>query len=171
MMRVAGLLLFTFLACTAAAQTIEGYWQDTERRILFSRDAPPGYVYGRWTALDQGQTYPSAKHIRKSVSGYEVLDLLYDDEEVIKVGSSGDQSIEFIRTNTWSGCVARHKCDLDGANQLQCALETRCPKAGADELVWRGEERYARRASCERVDKRQAQGIPHRGRWLLRALH
>ncbi len=153
------------VAQTASApSTIEGYWQDTERRILFSRDAPPGYVYGRWTALDQAQTYPSAKRIRKSGSGFEVLDLLYDDEEVVKVGRSSDQGIEFTRTNTWSGCASRHKCDLDASSQLLCALETRCPKAGAEELVWRGEERYARRASCERVDKRQAQGIPHRCR-------
>jgi len=161
-------LAFLVLCClgggVAAQNTVEGYWQDTERRILFSRDAPPGYVYGRWTALDQAQTYPAAKQIRKSRSGFEVVDLLYDDEEVVKVGRSSDQGIEFTRTNTWSGCAARHKCDLDGANQLLCALETRCPKAGADELVWRGEERYARRASCERVDKRQAQGIPHRCR-------
>ena len=162
-MRTLGFLLLC-LAGSAAAQTIEGYWQDTERRILFSRDAPPGYVYGRWTALDQAQTYPSAKQIRKSGSGFEVIDLLYDDEEVIKISRSGDRSIEFTRTNTWSGCAARHKCELDGANQLLCALETRCLKAGADELAWRGEERYARRASCERVDKRQAQGIPHRCR-------
>ena len=105
-MRTLGFLVLCLASSAAAQNTVEGYWQDTERRILFSRDAPPGYVYGRWTALDQGQTYPSAKHIRKSVSGYEVLDLLYDDEEVIKVGSSGDQSIEFIRTNTWSGCAA-----------------------------------------------------------------
>jgi len=163
-MRTLGLLLLCLVSSVAAQNTLEGYWQDTERRILFSRDAPPGYVYGRWTALDQAQTYPAAKQIRKSGSGLEVVDLLYDDEEVVKVGRSSDQGIEFTRTNTWSGCAARHKCDLDGANQLLCALETRCPKAGADELVWRGEERYARRASCERVDKRQAQGIPHRCR-------
>lgn len=50
----------------AAAQSdsIEGYWQDTARRILFSTDAPPGYVYGGWTEIDPAQTYPSAKHIR-----------------------------------------------------------------------------------------------------------
>src|SRR6266496_5899214 len=113
-------VLFGLVAGFAVAQTntVEGYWQDTERRILFSRDAPPGYVYGRWTALDQAQTYPSAKQIRKSGSGFEVIDLLYDDEEVIKISRSGDRSIEFTRTNTWSGCAARHKCELDGANQL-----------------------------------------------------
>jgi len=163
-MRTLAFLVLCCLAGGAGAQTIEGYWQDIERRILFSHDAPSGYVYGRWTTLDQAQTYPSAKQIRKSGSGFEVIDLLYDDEEVIKIGRSGDRSIEFTRTNTWSGCAARHKCDLDGANQLLCELETRCPKAGADELVWRGEERYARRASCERVEQRRAQGIPHRCR-------
>jgi hypothetical protein len=157
-----GLLLLYFLAGTAAAQTIEGYWQDTERRILFSRDAPPGYVYGRWTALDQAQTYPSAKQIRRAGAGFDLVDLLYDDEEVLNVARASEQSIEFTRTNTWSKCVAHHQCDLKGANQLLCALETRCPKAGADELVWRGEERYARRASCERTEPRRAQGIPHR---------
>jgi hypothetical protein len=164
MARLAAILLGSLLALPAYGQTIEGYWQDTARRILFSRDAPPGYVYGRWTELDQAQTYPSAKQIRKSAGGFEVVDLLYDDEELVKVVRSGEQGIEFTRTNTWSGCSARHKCDLEGANQLVCALETRCPKAGADDLVWRGEERYARRVSCERVDKRQAQGIPHRCR-------
>src|SRR5258708_4903279 len=52
-MRTLALLLLCGLAGAAGAQSIEGYWQDTERRILFSRDAPAGYVYGRWTALDQ----------------------------------------------------------------------------------------------------------------------
>ena len=40
-MRTLAFLLLC-LAGSAAAQTIEGYWQDTERRILFSPDAPPG---------------------------------------------------------------------------------------------------------------------------------
>jgi hypothetical protein len=53
---------------------------------------------------------------------------------------------------------------MDGSDRMVCALETSCPAAGAERVVWRGEERYARRASCERVDKRQAQGIPHRCR-------
>ncbi|HUQ73719.1 MAG TPA: hypothetical protein VM183_03260, partial [Burkholderiales bacterium] len=142
------------------AQSIEGYWQDTERRILFSSDAPPGYVYGRWTALDQQQTYPSAKYIGDA----KVVDLLYDTEEVINVGRTDQRMIEFTRTNTWSRCEARHKCALEGPNQMLCALETSCPVAGAEQVVWRGEERYARRESCERVDKRQAQGIPQRCR-------
>jgi len=156
-MRLPGLLLL-LLTGTAAAQSIEGYWQDTERRILFSADAPPGYEYGRWTALDQKQTYPTAKQFRKSADGYSVVDLLYDDEVVLKVGRASEKSIEFTRTNTWSRCVAQHRCELSGANQLLCAIETRC----AEQAVWRGEERYARRANCERVEVRRAQGVPHR---------
>jgi hypothetical protein len=162
-MRILGLLL-VLLSGTAAAQTIEGYWQDTERRILFAADAPPGYVYGRWTALDQKQTYPTAKEIRKSAGGYDVVDLLYDDEEVLKIGRATEKSIDFTRTNTWSKCAVRHQCELSDANQMFCALETSCPKGDADEVIWRGEERYARRASCERVEVRRAQGIPHRCR-------
>jgi hypothetical protein len=169
MLKLAAILITSVASLCAHAQpaadkSIEGYWQDTERRILFSADAPAGYEYGRWTALDQAQTYPSAKQIRKSGHRFELVDLLYDDEEVVKIAQATDQAIEFTRTNTWSRCTVHHKCDLDGVNRLLCALETRCPKTGAEEVVWRGEERYARRASCERVDKRQAQGIPHRCR-------
>jgi len=163
-MRIAGFVLLTSLAGSAAAQTIEGYWQDTERRILFSADAQPGYVYGRWTALDQSQTYPTAKQIRKSAGGFDVVEFLYDDEEVLKVARATEKNIEFTRTNTWSKCVVQHQCELNGANQLFCALETRCPKGSMEEVMWRGEERYARRVSCERVEVRRAQGIPHRCR-------
>src|SRR5215213_1350241 len=67
-------LLFGMAALSAHGQSIEGYWQDTERRILFSHDAPPGYVYGRWTALDQEQTYPSAKQIRRAGADIEVVE-------------------------------------------------------------------------------------------------
>jgi hypothetical protein len=164
MTKLAAVSLWCLLAGSAYGQSIEGYWQDTERRILFSKDAPAGFVYGQWTALDQQQTYPSAKHIRSSAGGVEVIDLLYDNEEVVSVGRAGDKSIEFTRTNTWSRCSARHKCDLQGPDRMLCALETSCPLDGTERLVWRGEERYARRANCERVDKRQAQGIPHRCR-------
>ena len=167
-MRALAVVLLAALGGIAAAEsslpTIEGYWQDTERRILFSRDAPPDYVYGRWTALDQQQTYPAAKHIRRAGAAYELIDLLYDEEERIRVERSDDKAIEFVRSNSWSGCAARHKCELQGADALFCALETRCPNGQLEELVWRGEERYARRASCERVDRRQAQGIPVRCR-------
>jgi hypothetical protein len=158
-MRTLGFLLLCF-AGSVAAQTIEGYWQDTARRILFSTEAPPGYNYGQWTALDQEQTYPSAKQIRRLGGGFDLVDLLYDDEEVVKVVRASDDGIEFVRTNTLSKCSARHECRLESGDQLLCSLETRC----AEKLVWRGEERYARRASCERDGKRQAQGIPHRCR-------
>ena len=158
------LLLACLAAGMAAAQTprdtIEGYWQDIERRILYSPEAPASYVFGRWTVLDQNQTYPAAKEIRRSGGGYELDDLLYDDEEQIKVVRAGDSGIDFTRTNRLSACVTRHACTLEGANQLLCALESHC----ADKIVWRGEERYERRASCERDGKRQAQGIPVRCR-------
>src|SRR5882762_10424093 len=148
-MRTLALVLLCGLAGSAGAQTIEGYWQDTERRILFSTEAPSGYVYGQWTALDQQQTYPSAKQIRRLGGGFDLVDLLYDDEEVIKVVRAGDERIDFVRTNKLSKCSAHHACRLEGRDQLVCALETLCPKGGAEQLVWRGEERYARRASCE----------------------
>ena len=165
-MRHLALLLFLSAGSLPAhaADTIEGYWQDTERRILYSPDAPPGYVFGGWTAIDQQQTYPTAKHIRRSGSGYELIDLLYDDEEQIKVVRATDERIDFARTNRLSHCSTQHDCALDGADRLFCKLETRCPQAGAEQVVWRGEERYARRASCERDGKRQQQGIPVRCR-------
>jgi hypothetical protein len=164
MTKLAAGLLFGVAVVSAHGQSIEGYWQDTERRILFSRDAPPGYVYGQWTALDQAQTYPTAKEIRKSAGGVEVVELLYDDEEVVKVARAAEKSIEFTRTNTWSKCAVRHSCNLEGSDRLLCALETSCPVAGAEQVVWRGEERYARRSNCERFEVRRAQGIPHRCR-------
>src|SRR5258706_9125837 len=51
-------LLIALLACAFAApalgqakgDSIEGYWQDSERRILFSKQAPPGYEYGHWVS-------------------------------------------------------------------------------------------------------------------------
>lgn len=153
---LASLLGFSAQAQPAGGKTIEGYWQDTARRILFSRAAPPGYAYGQWTALDQKQTYPSAKHISRAGTGFSLADLLYDDQEAVKVVEASDNSIEFTRTNRWSGCSVHHQCGLD-QDQLLCSLRTSC----ADGLVWQGEERYARRASCERTQSRpEAQGIP-----------
>jgi hypothetical protein len=159
-MRTLALVLLCGLAGTAGAQTIEGYWQDTERRILYTPDAPPGYKYGQWTALDQQQTYPSAKQIRRGGGAYELVELLYDDEEVVKVLRASDDRIDFVRTNKLSSCAASHECRLETAERLFCSLETRC----AEQVVWRGEERYERRASCERDGKRQLQGIPVRCR-------
>ena len=169
-MKIAGLLLGSLIVVVVVARaqaqsdTIEGYWQDTERRILYSPEAPPDYVFGRWTALDPRQTYPSAKHIRRTAGGYELVDLLYDDEESIKVNRAGQRSIEFVRTNRLSSCATSHVCELEKTDQMFCALETRCAQAGTEKMVWRGEERYERRASCERDGKRQAQGIPVRCR-------
>lgn len=165
MIKLATVLLASALSCSAHAQptgkTIEGDWQDAARRILFSAGAPPGYKYGQWTPLDQQQTYPSAKQIRRSASGYELVDLLYDDQEAIKVHQASEAGIEFSRTSRWSGCSAFHRCGLDGDRQLLCSIETKCPQAGAERVVWRGEERYERRASCERTQSRpEAQGIP-----------
>jgi hypothetical protein len=69
-----------------------------------------------------------------------------------------------VRTNRLSSCATSHACELEKPDQMLCALETRCPQAGREKMVWRGEERYQRRASCERDGKRQAQGIPVRCR-------
>jgi hypothetical protein len=143
-----------------SARSIEGYWQDTARRILYSRDAPPGYAYGTWNRLDQEQTYPSAKLIKRSGSDYGVVDLLYDDgEHTIKVVGASQSGIEFVRTLTFPACSMRHVCRLDG-NELFCSLENTCEEQGKTVLDWRGEERYARRALCERDGRRQMQGIP-----------
>lgn len=151
------------LAGAAAAEApagIEGYWQDTARRILFSRNAPSGYAYGTWNILPQDQTYPSAKLIRRSGSSYGVVDLLYDDSEAtIKVMSASDRAIEFTRTLKFPACSMRHRCHLDG-DELLCSLENTCEEKGKSVVDWRGEERYARRALCERDGRRQAQGIP-----------
>lgn len=89
-----------------------------------------------------------------------MVDFLYDDEEVLSVRRADEKAIEFTRASTWSTCSVLHRCDLQGANEMLCSLETSC----GGQVVWRGEERYARRASCERVEVRRAQGIPHRCR-------
>jgi hypothetical protein len=78
---------------------------------------------------------------------------------VIRVLRAAEDRIEFTRTNTATSCTVYHQCGLQ-SEQLLCNLRTLC----AEQLVWRGEERYVRRASCERDGKRQAQGIPHRCR-------
>ena len=141
------------------AKTIEGFWQDTERRILFDRSAPATYAYGTWNHLDPQQTYPSAKQIRKSGGSYELVDLLYDDEYAIKIVSADAGSIQYIRSAKFPACSMYHRCRLDG-EQLFCSLENICREDGREVVDWKGEERYVRRAQCERDGKRQAQGIP-----------
>lgn len=142
-------------------RTIEGYWQDMARRITFAREAPPAYLYGGWTNLDPQQTYPSAKQIRKSGGAYELVDLLYDDDYAIKIVRAGEDGIEFVRTMKSSACAIHHSCRIDG-KELYCSLENICQEGGRPVLDWRIEERYARRAVCERDGSRQAQGIPVR---------
>jgi len=144
-----------------AVATIEGYWQDVARRVLFTRDAPASSVYGTWVALDQEQTYPSAKQIRKSGTAYELVDLLYDDTYAIKIVSANEHGIEFVRSPNRGACGMRHTCRLEGT-ELSCSLENICREAGGEVLDWRGEERYVRRAHCERVGRMEAQGIPVR---------
>jgi hypothetical protein len=140
--------------------TLEGFWQDTARRILYSRTAPPSYVYGAWTAVDQDQTYPSAKEIRRTASGWQVMDLNADDTDyALNTLSGSDKTVEFVRTVKWSGCAMHHKCGLHG-QEMVCSLENRCPEGGQTVLDWRGEERYAKRASCERLGRVQLQGFP-----------
>ena len=56
MARFPVLSVLLVLSASVQAQSLEGYWQDTARRILFDRTAPPGYVYGQWNPLDQDQT-------------------------------------------------------------------------------------------------------------------
>lgn len=146
-------------AVAPATNTLEGFWQDTARRILYSRAAPPDYAYGLWTALDQGQPYPAAKQVRRSGASWEVVDLNFDDTDyAVKTIVATDQSLEFIRTVKWSGCAMHHKCTLQG-DEMHCSLENLCPQAGQSVVDWRGEERYARRTSCQRLGRAELQGI------------
>ena len=59
-MKNAGLLLASLIAGLAPARPhddrIEAIGRTPSARILYSADAPPGYVFGRWTVLDQNQT-------------------------------------------------------------------------------------------------------------------
>src|ERR1700746_1525542 len=97
-------LIGLLLCGTAQAQTaqvvpatpLEGYWQDHARRILYSRLAPPSYVYGTWTMLDQGQTYPAAKHVRRDRAALEVVDLNFDDADyIVRTIAASEQRVEF----------------------------------------------------------------------------
>ena len=54
---------------------LDGYFQEVPTPGP-KKDAPPGYEYGRWTALDQKQTYPTAKQFRRAAVGYDVVDFL-----------------------------------------------------------------------------------------------
>ena len=145
-MRMLLLVLLAFATDAAAqvvpcgAKTIDGFWQDAARRILFARDAPPSYVYGRWTELDLKQTYPTAKQIRRSPGGITLIDLLYDDEHPVSVVSSADDRIEFVRSSKYPECAMQHRCRLEASgDELLCALENACREGGREVLDWKGE--------------------------------
>jgi hypothetical protein len=167
MIRISVVALASLIACDpavpqsiSAANPLEGFWQDTGRRILYSRVAPAAYDYGAWQILDQAQTYPAAKELRRTPRGWQVLDLNFDDADYSISGiTASAQSLEFVRTEKWSGCTMQHRCSLIAADMI-CALENQCPSAGEMVVGWRGEERYARRVSCERLGRVQLQGFP-----------
>jgi hypothetical protein len=154
-------LLFALCAANSAqAQTIEGFWQDIAGRTTFKRNVSPTSTYGGWNERELDATYPQAKQIRKSVAGYQLWDLNYDEKEYSqKVLSAGPDRISFVRSANWSACRTQHDCKLDG-NGMLCSIETVCPEAGKEVVDWRGEERYIRRAACERDGRVQAQGFP-----------
>lgn len=160
MARFTVLCVLLVLSAGVEAQSLEGYWQDTARRILFDRSAPAGYVYGQWNPLDQDQTYPAAKQIRRSAGKLEVIDLNFDDANYeVETYKAADDSIAFVRRVKWTGCAMHHRCSIE-VDEMICSLVNVCPQEGKNVVDWRGEERYARRASCERDGKAQAQGIP-----------
>jgi hypothetical protein len=88
------------------------------------------------------------------------VDLNFDDADyVVRTTAASARNVQFIRTEKWSGCTMQHFCALQGTEMI-CALENVCPQGGENVVDWRGEERYARRVSCERLGRAQLQGIP-----------
>jgi hypothetical protein len=156
-----GFLLFSVSNLQAQTiQTIEGFWQDTAGRTTFKRNASPTALYGTWHDREPDATYPRAKLIRKSGSGFDLADLNYDEKEYsVRVVQSDTSRIVFVRTANWSACRTEHDCRLDGS-ELSCSMQTICQEAGNDVLDWAGDERYVRRAHCERDGGVQFQGIP-----------
>lgn len=154
-------LMFLMLALSSAvsAQSIEGYWQDVAGRSLSMRGAPADSVFGGWGARDLDQTYPQAKQIRKDGSSFDLMDLNYDDEYIVKVVSAKEDRIIFVRSARWSQCGMHHACRLEGEGLL-CSMRNLCREGGQVVLQWEGEERYVRRTHCSRVGRTEAQGIP-----------
>ena len=106
--------------------------------------------------------YSLAKQIRRSGANFELIDFQYEEEDYpIRVINATEDSIEFVRTPRWSTCAMHHKCRLNG-EELFCSKENLCREEGRNVVDWRGEERYVRRAHCERIARRQGQGIPLR---------
>lgn len=146
----------------AKPPSIEGFWQDKSRRILFARNAPPAYAYGAWITLNPQDMYALAKQIRRIGAGFELIEFQFEAEDYhVRVLNAREDSIEFIRTPRWSTCAMHHKCRVNG-EELFCSLENLCREGERVVMDWRGEERYERRAHCERIARRQGQGIPLR---------
>jgi len=161
MRKLCVVLVFLFSSGSQAKDnTIEGYWQDIAGRTTFKKDMAPTSTYGGWYDRALDVTYPQAKQIRKSASGFELSDLNYDEKEYsVRVLSSGPSRIAFVRKATGSNCRTEHDCRLEG-NGLLCAMQTVCVEKGQDVVDWKGEERYIRRAQCDRNGRVEAQGIP-----------
>ncbi len=158
-----GFLLAWITLSNADAQSagnIEGFWQDIAGRTLFKRNVAPSATYGDWNPRELDATYPQAKLIRKVGTAYELTDLNYDEKEYsVKVLRATADGIDFVRAAAWSPCRTSHACRLTG-DEMLCSLDTLCRVNGKELLDWRGEERYIRRASCERDGRPQLQGIP-----------
>ena len=150
-----------FLAGTAHAQSIEGYWQDIAGRITYKRDPQPADKYGDWYTRALDATYPSAKHFHRSPKGIEVTDMNHDEKDyAVRVLAWNDQQVAFVRTAWWSPCRVHHVCQLAG-EELLCVMETICKEKSAEYVDLRAEERFIRRSSCTRTTTRpEAQGFP-----------
>lgn len=160
MKKLCTLVVLLFSVSNVQAQTIEGFWQDIAGRTTFKRDVSPSSVYGSWHDRELDATYPQAKLIRKTVAGFDLVDLNYDEKDYsVRVLDSDVSRIAFVRKANWSTCRTQHDCRLNG-NELSCSMQTICQEAGKDVLDWRGDERYVRRAHCERDGRAQLQGIP-----------
>jgi hypothetical protein len=161
MKQLCALASLLFAASSIQAQTtIEGFWQDIAGRTTFKRDVSPSAVYGAWNERELDATYPQAKQIQRSADGFMLADLNYDEKEYsVRILRADEFRIAFVRQAGWSACRMEHDCRLDG-KELLCSMQTVCQEAGKDVLDWRGDERYVRRAHCERDGRAQAQGIP-----------
>ena len=158
---VAMLLAPLVNAQPAAAQTIEGYWQDIAGRITFKRNPLPADKYGDWYTRALDATYPAAKHIRKVGPSFGLVDLNYDESDYsVQVLQASDKQIDFVRSASWSPCRVFHSCRLSG-DELFCLMEHRCTEGGQEYVELRAEERFVRRAKCVRTQSRpEAQGFP-----------
>ena len=156
------LMMIGFLPIPAHAQsTIEGYWQDIAGRITFKRNPLPADSYGNWYERALDATYPSAKHLRRAGTAYEIADLNYDEHDYsVRVLQANDRQIDFVRKANWSPCRVDHSCRLAG-EEMVCAMVTVCVEQGKEYVDLRAEERFIRRNSCVRNTTRpEAQGFP-----------